>query len=268
MKFRAYIDDSGTKGTGKLLWLGGLFGAVDVLADVETKWERELRSRLPLPIAYFKADEARDLSGEFSWWRHEGRDEKVRRLASLIDRPDLLMVFSAVELSSHRTMESYIGNISDAARHPLNQPYLLAFLSVMTTIAKEAWRLQLTQGVEVIIDEQLQLKTAAKEIYQMVLGMNQRWLRPYMPPEPRFRDDKDCILIQAADLLMGNGRMVVDKSSGWLPIDWEHLGASPFSQNHTAEPLSKLTRDMMAQRMGVPSDSLRITMWRPPKPGK
>ena len=92
MAYQVFIDDSGTKGTGVLLMLGGLFGTAEAMAIVADQWDRELRAHIPLPVRYFKAYEARSLSGEFADWRPEGRDQKVRRLASIVDRDDLLIM--------------------------------------------------------------------------------------------------------------------------------------------------------------------------------
>ena len=72
--------------------LGGLLGKGETFAALADDWERESRAHIQLPIAYFKAEEARNRDGEFRHWRYCRRDEKSRRLASLIDRENLVMV--------------------------------------------------------------------------------------------------------------------------------------------------------------------------------
>jgi hypothetical protein len=258
---QAFIDDSGTKGTGKVLMLGGLMASAEALATVADTWDRELRAHIPLPIGYFKAYEAQQLDGEFSHWRVEGRDQKVRRLASVVDRDNLVLVMSTVHLGSHRLMESVIGQVEGTKKHPFNQPYLLALLSVMFTIAKEMWFQHRGEKVEVIFDEQLTFKADAKEQYRIVREeIAPEWFRQCMPVEPLFRDDRDFVVLQGADLLMGNARMVVEHTPRWPQIDWQKLKVSPFCQPHWLESLADLTRTEVARRLDVPPEAVNINV--------
>jgi hypothetical protein len=229
---------------------GGLLGSAETLTMLSENWDKELRSRVPLPIRYFKADEARGLSGEFSDWREEARDEKVRRLAALVDRDDVTMVLTAVDLWSHRTMESQIGDIvSDAKKHPLNQPYLMAFLSAMSAVTKEATRTQMNDKPEVFIDEHVVFRPHAKEQYKMVREMSPAWLHRYMPAEPMFRDDKDVVLLQAADLLMGNARMAAEKTKKWPDVALNKLLVT--GQPFHAGVLARMTVEGMVRAFGA-----------------
>jgi hypothetical protein len=267
--FQAWIDDSGTKGTGKVLMLGGLFGRAQTLAVVADRWERELRARLPLPIGYFKADEARDLDGEFQHWRRKARDEKVRRLAAVIDRHDTLMVFCAVDLSAHKQMERYVGRpLTDAKRHPYNQPYLIASMGVLLNVAYEMTQQPSGEKVEVIFDEQLTFKRDVQFHYEAMRGIAPDWLAKVLPSQPLFRDDRDFVLLQAADLLMGTARMTVEKASRWPVIEWKHLRASKFRKTYAAEELSAMTVHTMAKGYGVPEDRFKVTIVRPPSDGE
>src|SRR4051812_22727729 len=76
--FQAFFDDSGGKGQGRYMAVAGLFGEAQVFAEVADDWDMALRARYPGAIRYFKMDEACHLKGEFSQWREDNRDAKIR----------------------------------------------------------------------------------------------------------------------------------------------------------------------------------------------
>lgn len=261
---QAWIDDSGTKGTGKLLILGGLMAPADVLADIADEWDRELPARIPLPISYFKADEARKLSGEFQHWRTEARDEKVRRMASVVDRDDVAMLFCAVDLGAHRTLEEHVGEpATDAKHHPYNNPYLLTTFSIVMAVAQEMHRRKSHERAEVIFDEHVVFKEKVRLFYDLLLKNAPASMREWLPVEPMFRDDKAFVLLQAADLLASSARMVVEKTPGWTHIEWKRLRVSPFCKTWAAEELSELSRAPLARKLGLPESALNFTVVRP-----
>ena len=261
--FQAFIDDSGTKGTGKILMLGGLFGSAEAMASLADRWDMELRSHVPLPIRYFKADEARSLSGEFQCWQADRRDEKVRRLAAVIDRDDLLMVYSGADLGAHKQLEQQVGTGVDARQHPYNHPYLLSLLTVMLAVGMEMQHRQSDERVEVIFDDQPKLRQYAKDQYALLRQTAPAWLLKRLPLEPFFRDDMDFVVLQAADLLMGNARMHVEKTPNWPTLDWQKLMASPFSKYYAAREISELAVKHLARTFGVPESAFKVTIERP-----
>jgi hypothetical protein len=265
MAYQTYIDDSGGKGQGKILMLGGLFGSAEALAAIADKWEMELRANLPLPIRYFKASEANSLSGEFNYWYPDRRDQKVRRLASVVDRDDVVMVYGGVDLEAHRLMESQVGGgrVEGTNKHPLNQPYLLALLTVMLAVGREMWYRQTDEKIEVIFDNHDTFRDDAKAQYKVLRDVVPKWLLTFLPLEPLFRDDKDFVVLQAADLLMGDARMHVEKTPDWTQIEWKKLLVSPFSKYYWAKPLSQLTVKQLARRFDVPEEAFNITLVPP-----
>ncbi len=257
---KAFIDDSGTKGTGKVLVLGGLMGSAEALADIADRWERELRSKVPLPIAYFKAAEARGMTGEFADWSRKSRDQKVLRLSSIIDRDDVFMIQGAVALVPHRHTEQVIGKLTDAKFHPLNQPYLLALLLAMLAVTMEAARRRLQQKVEVVVDEHVIFRKDALAMWEMVREISPPHLREFMPIQPLFRDDREFVVLQAADLLMGHERMFVEKVSRWPQIEFKKLMSSPFSGVADAKKLGGMTAREIERRLNLSPNSLRVSV--------
>lgn len=256
--FQAFVDDSGTKGTGKVLMLGGLFGKAEAFARLADDWEKELRAKIPLPIKYFKTDEAANLDGEFRHWRYARRDEKVRRLSALIDRQDFLMIYSAVDLQPHETMEHYVGApAEDRKRHPYNQPYLMAALAIMMNVTAEARIRRLKEPVEQIFDQQLVFKEDVRFLYDVMCKNALDWMKDCLPSEPVFRDDLDFIVLQAADLLMGNARLYVERRlTKWPTIEWKHLKASGAAKIYDADELMSLTAGHLSRQTGIPREVL------------
>ena len=256
LAFQTFIDDSGTKGRGKILMLGGLFGSAEAFASVADNWDRELRANVPLPIRYFKAYEASGLSGEFSHWQRRRRDEKVRRLASVIDRNDLVVVYGGVDLAAHSVLESREGRgVTDAKRHPYNQPYLLALLTLTLAVGMEMWHRQSEEKLEMILDDHPVFREDAKAHYKVLREVVPKWLLKYLPVEPWFRDDKDFVVLQAADLMMGHARMIVEKSQDWPSLEFKNLLVSPFSKYYWAGRLAQLEVASLARRFNVPENA-------------
>jgi hypothetical protein len=259
---QAYIDDSGGKGTGKLLLVGGLLASAEALASLTDQWERELRAELPHRIAYFKASEAQNMRDEFAHWSRKGRDEKVRRLARLLDRDDLVMVYGGVDLLAFRQNEAVFAEYRSKSKHHfLNEPYLMALLSALLTIGTEAHRFN--QPVEIVVDDHSVFKAAAREHYAALLEKVPEWLRKRLPSELYFRDDRDFVVLQAADLLMGHLRMGVEKVSRWPELEFDKLKATPFGNYQWAKPLGEIAAREMERRSGLPKNFLRVTVHRP-----
>jgi hypothetical protein len=259
LALKAFLDDSGTKGTGKVLMFGGLLGSAEALGDVSDSWERELQARTPVPIRYFKAYEARSLSGEFAHWSRKGRDQKLTRLASILDRSDLKMIMCGVDLAPHRRTEEVTGEVSDAKRHPLNQPYLLALLLALLTIAKEASKSE--EKFEVVIDEHVIFRQDALRFWDITREMAYPVLRELIPVQPLFRDDQDFVALQGADLLMGHARMTVEKTSRWPALDFRNL--RPYGTFADAKSLGEISARLIERRLDLPENSIEIKVRYP-----
>ena len=259
LTLRAVLDDSGTKGTGKVLMFGGLLGATEVLADLADSWDRELQAKSPLPIRYFKSYEAKSLSGEFAQWSRKKRDEKVESLAAVINRSDLKMIMCGVDLTPHKQTEEVVGEAMDAKRHPFNQPYLMALLLAMFTIAKEA---SLTaEKFEVIVDEHVIFRNDALKFWDVTREMAKPSLKELIPVQPLFRDDQQFVALQAADLLMGNARMTLEKTSRWPTLPFTNLKV--FGTFADARSLSQIAARNIERQLQLPPNSIRMRVRYP-----
>jgi hypothetical protein len=259
---QAFLDDSGTKGSGKVLLVGGLIGTAEAIARVADAWDRELRSELPLPISYFKAYEAQSFTGEFANWRRKGRDQKVQRLASVLDCDDLVMLFGGVDLLPHRQTEVALGTIHDGTKLPINQPYLLALMAAVVASGMETLRLRSQQKVEIVVDEHNVFKAAANEQYERVRAGAPKHLRDRLPSQLLFRDDREFVMLQAADLLMGNMRMVLEKAAGWPRPAFKKLKLSRHSKFYDARFLGEWTFRHIEKTLALPANFFKVTLKR------
>jgi hypothetical protein len=264
LAYQAWIDDSGGKGVGKVLLLGGLFGTADAMASLADQWDRELRAHVPLPIGFFKSYEASHLTGQFLDWSEDGRNQKVLRLARLLNRDDLTVLFVCVDLASHKQMESIVGGpIGSVKRHGYSQPYLLAHTNVMMAVAQEMRSCESTDRIEVIFDEQFTYRKEAKQIHDDLRANAPDWLRPYLPIEPFFRDDHDFVVLQAADMLMGEFRMRIEETQRWPTIELDRLRLSPFCKKLMSHEQAEITAKAIADRLGVPRSSVKFAVLPP-----
>ena len=209
--FQAYVDDSGTKGDGPVMVIAAIVGAAEVWAEVSDAWDKELRSSATGRLAYFKEDEAHHLSGQFRHWRPEARDVKVKRFSNIVDRPDLFVVWYALDLDSHRAASKFAGKpFKDAKRHGGNQPYLLLMPTVIMAVATATrQRNPAHKRVELFLDEHNVFKADILNGYPDMLRALETIdpaVRERMPSQPWFRDDSEFLPLQAADLIAGSVR--------------------------------------------------------------
>ena len=216
MTLQAWFDDSGTKGTGRWMAMAGLFGNAEVFAAISDDWDRHLRAEHPGRIRYFKMDEACSLNGESRHWREENRDAKVLQLAHRIDRADLLGITARVDLSAFESVAEKWEHVKprpgdEQRHHSMGQPYLLLFQYVLVTVVTEAVERGVTSPIEIIFDEQSLFRPTILSGYDELRNdeiIPER--RGVMPIQPWFRDDRNFVVLQAADMLAGESRLVAE----------------------------------------------------------
>lgn len=220
---QAWFDDSGTKGTGRFMSMAGLFGSADVFAQVADEWDLALRARHPGLIHYFKMDEACVLDGEFNFWQEPNRDQKVQQMARVIDRDDLHEIAVAVDLAAYAKVFPHWAKAKDhfsGVRHSLNQPYIMLFQYVLTAAITEAVKRGSTRPMEFIVDHHDVFKRPILDSHDDMLRDEAAFpeRRAVIPEMPWFRNDKDWVILQAADLLAGEMRIIAEqKTTGLAP---------------------------------------------------
>jgi hypothetical protein len=210
----------------------GLLSTAERWASFSDEWDRWLRAD-PC-IRYFKMSEAAGLSGEFQYWREESRNEKVKRLASIIDKHQPTSIHCCVELQAFEDLIVSRWKRSDVAKliqhSTWSQPYLFAVQTILYGIC---WEEMIFQGhrdrVEVIFDEHDLFSREAKLQYRHM--RKNEVFEPVLPLEPWFRDDQDFMPLQAADFMAGAMRMGLDPNpKEWLSAAKTNVKSSQASQ--------------------------------------
>ena len=189
--------------------MSGLLGEAEIIGEVADDWDRFLRFKHPGSIRYFKMQEAMGLTGEFRHWQPEKRDEKVRQMARVIDRADLLDVGALLDLEAFAKIAGW-GHMH--GRHSLNQPYLALFQYILVSSTTEAIDRGLTSPMEIVFDEQDIFRPVIAEGYEELRQDQRQQPERFavMPIRPWFRDDRECVMLQAADLLAGQMRLCAE----------------------------------------------------------
>jgi hypothetical protein len=68
-------------------------------------------------------------------------------------------------------------------------------------------------------------------------------------------------MLQAADLMMGNARMVVERTTKWPKLDWKKLKVL-FSHVWAAEQCAQITAKHLASVTGLPVSAFPFTVVR------
>jgi len=197
MPIQVFIDDSGGKGHPGYLVLLGLVDAAEKWASFSDEWQRRLQASPP--IRYFKFSEARGLSGEFQYWREAAVREKLESLKSLVEMQFPKAVCCAVD--THAFEEQFRPLLSMVRRPKPNvftQPYLFAAMHLFNAIYDECG--MSGERIELMFDEHDIFKREAKRQYEFLRKGATEAFKEVMPLEPWFRDDKDFMPLQAADL--------------------------------------------------------------------
>ncbi len=189
--------------------MSGLFGQAELFAKVSDEWDKALWSKYPGKIRYFKLDEALTLSGEFAHWGAANRDEKIRQMASVINLPELLNVGALLDLEAFSRIRGW-SHLK--GHHSLSRPYLQLFQYVFLSTVSEAVDHGETRPMEIVFDEHDLFRPVIVDGYNDLKEIESEDPRrlAVLPLLPGFRDDKDFVMLQAADLLAGQMRLVAE----------------------------------------------------------
>lgn len=190
--------------------MSGLFGEAELFASLADEWQKNLGGPYPPGrIAYFKMDEACTLSGEFKYWSRDNRDKKVQQLARIVDRSRLHRIEARLDLIAHGKITPFWQHLTAKARHhPMNQPYLSLCQQNFIAAVNAATAKKATAPIDIILDEHNLFRDSAKREFGILVDWEKNpQRRALFPHQPIFRDDKDFVVLQAADMLAGDLRL-------------------------------------------------------------
>ena len=182
----------------------------------------------------------------------------MQRLAKLVDRSDLFVTWYGVDLDAHRSAAKFAGTpFKDGKHHGGNHPYMLLMPGVIMGVGYNVRQQPAAQRLELFLDEQNILKPDILKSYPdmlRALADVDPTIRSLMPAQPWFRDDREFLPLQAADLIAGNQRRRIMNSAGIVPLKTTKLRQSPnshflngqdvlrFAQAHTRQKLVSIRR--------------------------
>ena len=190
--------------------MAGLVATAQQVTDFTKEWERSLRATTPGRIAYFKMDEAMSLSGEFQHWSNENRDAKIRQMANVIDREDLFLLGAVLDVQAHDTILRCVWKRKKADnRNSLVHPYMMLCDEMLAAAVKYGVDHKVNERMHVCYDNHAKYGPMFADAYRdYVAGLDDApdWAA-VMPFQPTFSDDKERVLLQAADMLAGDARL-------------------------------------------------------------
>jgi len=222
---QAYVDESGGKNQTKTFVLSALIADAEEWARKADEWDAVLKETPS--IRYFKMDEAVGLNGEFYGISDSERDKKLTSLCRVIAVPTI------TELSITLRIEDFLSNWAPQLGRPASEPYFFPFQGIHISIAYELLSRGHTERCEVFFDEHKIFGSRAKMWYPVIRCSFPTEIQGILPVEPFFRDDKEVLPLQAADLTAWIQRM--HSSNGSLDeFEWvvEELRGIKVSRFH------------------------------------
>lgn len=207
---QAYIDDSTSDVGDQRLVLAGFINAADRWTRFSEAWAGELRQ--PPAINYLKMSEANRLGGEFRGWDASDRDEKLKRLARVIRHFEPRSIHASVSRTEFNSI------VAPVAPHGFGIPYAVCFQALMLPLAISQSRQKIRVPIDFIFDDQEGLGKQAAFFYEKIRGGQPKKIREVMCKSPIFRDEKDVLPLQAADMLAWHVRRGLETAPESFPI--------------------------------------------------
>lgn len=192
MTLRFYIDDSG-KNDPPVFVLGGVAVAEDQVPSFEAAWRAAL-ARSP-SIPYFKMKDAHRGRGVFQGM------SGLERTAKLAALGDVLREHGAATLAVIVRHDDYQRIFTGQMMRSMDSPYQIMFHLTIAT----AWRLCRETGIgetaAFVFDRQLEHEKELDESFPALMRGIEPEIASFLSSQPRHADDREEILLQAADMV-------------------------------------------------------------------
>jgi hypothetical protein len=216
---QAFIDDSKTFGEPRIFVLGGYLATAETWAQFTDEWQRFLR--MDPRIEYFKLREAMHQTGEFDGREERLCIERITLMRNIIEKYDL------GEFSIGFLMKDYeTGFVPYCGVPVLKNPYYFAAVELGVTLAQNIQGFGFErQNIEFIFDEQVKEKGTLLDGWDFALQLNKK--NPHLVGLfkedlahrlPAFRNDKEVLPLQAADMHATYVRMLIQAASNGEPF--------------------------------------------------
>ncbi len=190
---QAYIDDSAGETGDQRLFLGGYINTTANWALFSDAWAEELKTAPP--VSSFKMVEANALRGEFGGWSNDTKDEKLRGLVRVIQH------FRPLSFQFSVSRQAYFEHTTPNAPRGLN-PHFVSTFGVIAMICNYLKSQNIDTQVDFIFDEQSGVSADIGLMWEYMSKNLPNGARRLIAGAPIFRNDKDTLPLQAADMLV------------------------------------------------------------------
>jgi hypothetical protein len=198
---QAYIDDSRSQIGDQRLFFAGYVATADEWIAFSDAWDAALREKPA--IDYFKMSEANGRGGCFRKFSVSERNKKVFRMAQVVKQ------FAAMPLHTSISTEDFNEIVKPVAPYPMHTPYFPLCYSIIHGVAHIHQRLGIKQKCDIIFDDHPGLANRVLPLFELFAAEEEMWGELLTGP-PSFRDDKEVLPLQAADLFAWHVRRRAD----------------------------------------------------------
>jgi Protein of unknown function (DUF3800) len=189
------LDDSGKDGISVAFTVAGYVATVDEMMALADEWRRLLNENPPLE--YVKGYEAFGLNRQFAHWSEQERDRRLLKFVNVVAR------FSGKGLAFVVDSRAFdrIKNLKDVDDVYFNDAYEFMYLWAFSQLLQMLPDFGEKQA-DPVFDRDLITRRQASRAYRRMFTewpaeITDRLLRK----EPHWEDDKQFLVLQAADLL-------------------------------------------------------------------
>jgi hypothetical protein len=212
MVLQAAADDSGNEPPNKFFVFGGFVADSTTWARFSDEWDKALKE-YPR-IDYFKAAEANGLRDEFEGWTHEKRDVKVAKLSHIAGKHPLAVIDVSIK---HTDFTELVSNVDLPGRGlSSDKPYPILANQLMVTLGDFQRRMDASKKIDIFFDTQLGFDDELTRWWPLFEQLKDEETKTnfarYISGLPTFRDEKEFLPLQSADMYVWHKRRHLEGS--------------------------------------------------------
>jgi hypothetical protein len=169
------------------------------------------------------------------------KDDRISRFYRIIETHAFAGTYTVVNRGLY-------AKIFSGAPRPMQDPYFLLLFDLIAQLARNQERLSLTDKIDLIFDEQLGKKDLIVGAWDRFKKMAPAPFRTIMGDTPSFKDDKNALPLQAADLYAWWIRRHLEedvKGTPHTPFPWRKAKEIPGLVVHWNEDALLRVRDIL-----------------------
>ena len=198
---QAYVDDSIASTGDRKLLLAAYVLTADQWIEFYDAWDAALHE--PPAIDYFKMAEANGRGGCFRKFSEAQRNKKVFRMAQVVKQ------FAPHGLHVKVSTKEFNELLKPYVPWPVKTPYYILSHSMIYGLARLHDQMGLKMKCDVIFDDHPGLAAKILPAFDLY-GLGPESWRQWISGPPSFKDDKEVLPLQAADLLAWHLRRDVE----------------------------------------------------------